>query len=842
MTISKPMRRNTLAWAAAALGLLTACATPAQQLSRALDAPSVPGTGTDSSAITETRIDALLAAMTVEQKVGQVIMPDISAITPDDMRRYGFGSILNGGNSGPGGNERAPAAEWLALADAYWDASISPRADGGPVIPALWATDAVHGHSNVVGATLFPHNIGLGASGNAELVRRIGEVTAAEIAVTGIDWTFAPTIAVARDDRWGRTYESYGEDPELVSRLGAPMVEGLQGRLGTADFLGQHHVLATAKHFFGDGGTNGRDQGNTTGDEAALIALHAAPYPPAIEAGAQTVMASFSSINGAKMHGSRPFLTGLLRDRMGFDGLVVGDWNGHGQVPGCSNSNCPQALLAGLDIYMVPEEWRALHATLMTQVADGTIPMPQLDQAVRRILRVKLRMGLFDRGRPSTRPLAMRPQLLGAPEHRAVARQAVRESLVLLTNRNNLLPLNPRARIMVAGPGADDIAMQSGGWTISWQGGGDLTNADFPGAQSIYGGIAEQVARAGGQAILSPDGSYSARPDAAVVVFGERPYAEFTGDLSGLQFSDPAPLALMRRLKAEGIPVVALFLSGRPMWVNAELNTADAFIAAWLPGSEGGGIADLLLRGAGGEVRNDFTGRLSMSWPARCDQFDNNAGAPGYAPLFPLGFGLSLNQPGDTANRLDEDCALLRQPADAVTAMRGGTAIPPFSISLESANGQKNPLAGQRGRSPDGLLTVTPRDRLAQEDARELVWTGPAAWVLATTSTTAPLPTLPVVTEGDSLIVEFDLSVVSRARGDVSIDCGPTCSQRVDLSEEFALAEGKGWRTMRVSARCLTENPSALPMMIRLQSAGPLTVQIAAVRIVSGPSTSSCVS
>ena len=842
MTKSTPVRR--LAAACGALYLLAACATSGQQQTASVASPSaVPAPATDGATAIESRVDALLAAMSVEQKVGQIIMPDISAITPDDMRRYGFGSILNGGNTGPGGNERAPAAEWLALADAYWDASTAPRSDGGPVIPTLWATDAVHGHSNVVGATLFPHNIGLGATGNADLVRRIGEVTAAEIAVTGIDWTFAPTIAVARDDRWGRTYESYGEDPALVSRLGAPMVEGLQGRRGTGDFLGPQHVLATAKHFFGDGGTNGRDQGNTIGDEAALIALHAAPYPPAIEAGAQTVMASFSSINGAKMHGSRLFLTDLLRGQMGFDGLVVGDWNGHGQLPGCTNSNCPQALLAGLDIYMVPEEWRALHTSLMTQVGDGTIAMAQLDQAVRRILRVKLRMGLFDRGRPSSRPLAMRPQLLGAPEHRAVARQAVRESLVLLTNRNGLLPLNPRARIMVAGPGADDIAMQSGGWTISWQGGGDLTNADFPGAQSIYGGIAAQVAAAGGQALLSPDGTYTTRPDVAVVVFGERPYAEFTGDLAGLQFGDAAPLALMRRLRADGIPVVALFLSGRPMWVNPEINTADAFVAAWLPGSEGGGIADLLLRGPGGEVRHDFTGRLPMSWPARCDQFDNNAGSPGYAPLFPLGFGLSLNEAAVTgADRLDEDCALLRQPADAVVAMRGGTAVTPFAIALQSGNGQQNPLTGQRGRSPDGLLTVTPRDRLAQEDARELVWTGPAAWVLATGSTAAPLPTLPVVADGSELVVEFDLSVVSRARGEVWIDCGTSCNRRLDLSDEFALAEGKGWRTMRVSARCLSDSPAALPMTFRLQSTGPLTVQIAAVRVVPGAPASSCVS
>ncbi len=841
MAIFSRTLQMTTAWAA--LCLLGACATPAQQIAVASPAPVARPAPVDRAAAIEARIDGLLAAMSVEQKVGQIIQPDLSAITPDDMRRYGFGSILNGGNTGPGGNERARAADWLALADAYWDASTAPRADGRPAIPALWATDAVHGHNNVVGATIFPHNVGLGATGNADLVRRIGAATAAEIAVTGIDWTFAPTIAVARDDRWGRTYESYGEDPALVSRLGAAAVEGLQGRRASDDFLGPQHVLATAKHFFGDGGTNGRDQGNTIGDEASLIALHGAPYPPAIEAGAQTVMASFSSINGTKMHGSRPFLTDLLRGQMGFDGLVVGDWNGHGQLPGCTNSNCPQALLAGLDIYMVPEEWRPLHASLMTQVADGTIPMARLDEAVRRILRVKLRMGLFERGRPSSRPLAMRPDMLGAANHRAVARQAVRESLVLLTNRNSLLPLNPRSRIMVAGLGANDIAMQSGGWTITWQGGGDLTNADFPGAQSIYAGIAEQVAAAGGQAILSADGSYTSRPDVAVVVFGEQPYAEFTGDLAGLQFADEAPLAMMRRLRANGIPVVALFLSGRPLWMNRELNAADAFVAAWLPGSEGGGIADVLLRAPTGAVRRDFTGRLSMSWPARCDQFDNNAGSPGYSPLFPLGFGLSVNQaPANGTARLDEGCVLAQQPADALIAMRGGSVVAPFAVWLEASDGRRNRLTGQRGRSPNDALTVTPRDRLAQEDARELVWTGPAAWSLEIDPTATQRPQPPIVNDERALVVEFDMSVVSRSRGDVWLDCGPTCSRRVDLSAEFALAEGKGWRTMRVLATCLVTDPATVPAQIRLQSTGPLTVQFAGVRMVAAAAPPSCVS
>ena len=839
MTFNPRSPIQSLLLAASSLALVgcsaTAIASPAS-------APTAPVIARSTAAAElEARVDALLAAMSVEQKVGQVIMPDISTITPDDAHRYGFGTILNGGNSGPGGNERAPAAEWLALADAYWDASTAPRNDGRPSIPLLWATDAVHGHSNVVGATLFPHNVGLGATGNADLVRRIGQATAAEIGVTGIDWTFAPTIAVARDDRWGRTYESYGEDPALVSRLGAAMVEGLQGRVGSAEFLGPAHVIATAKHFFGDGGTNGRDQGDTVGNETDLIALHASPYPPALEAGAQTVMASFSSINGVKMHGSTAFLTDLLRGQMGFDGLVVGDWNGHGQIPGCTNSNCPQALLAGLDVYMVPEDWRALHASLMTQVADGTIPMARLDEAVRRVLRVKFRMGLFERGRPSSRPLALQPGLLGSPEHRALARQAVRESLVLLSNRQNLLPLNPRSTILVTGAGANDIAMQSGGWTISWQGGGDLTNADFPGAQSIFAGINEQVTAAGGQAILSMDGSFEQRPDVAVVVFGEQPYAEFAGDVPSLAYADDQALRQIRRLKSQGIPVVAVFLSGRPMWVNRELNAADAFVAAWLPGSEGGGVADMLLRDATGGIRSDFTGRLSMSWPARCDQFDNNAGSPDYAPLFPLGHGLTLtSNAGQSMASLDESCAFLEQATVAQTMMRSGMAVSPYVVQLESAGGEQVPLPGNRGQTSDGNLRVSPRDRNAQEDARELVWTGPSTWLL-TGGTPVAAGSLQAVDAGREQQVELDVMVSARPSGNVHVNCGSECQSNVDLAPVLAQAEGKGWRTLRIALRCLMPNSGDVSSGLRLHASGSLTMQVSGIRQTVGPAIVGCV-
>src|SRR3990167_1569644 len=364
-------------------------------------------------------LSALLARMSLEHKVAQLIQPDIGSITPADVREYRFGSVLNGGNSGPGGNDLAHAPEWLALADAFWEASTAPLPGGEPAIPALWATDAMHGHSNVIGATLFPHNVALGATRDPDLVRRIGAATALEIEVTGLDWTFAPTIAVARDDRWGRAYESYSEDPHLVAQMGAAMVEGLQGRRGDADYLGAGRVIATAKHFFGDGGTEqGVDQGDVNGDLKALRAIHVTPYHAAIAQGVEGVMASFNSINGQKMHGNGALLTGLLRGELGFDGIVVGDWNGHGQIDGCTNSDCPQTLLAGLDIYMVPEDWKALHASLLAQAHNGTIPMARVDEAVMRVLRLKQRAGILGGVKPSARPNAGNWEILGNPAHR----------------------------------------------------------------------------------------------------------------------------------------------------------------------------------------------------------------------------------------------------------------------------------------------------------------------------------------------------------------------------------------------------------------------------------------
>ena len=589
----------------------------------------------------ERRLDVLLAHMTPEQKVGQLIQADIGSVTPADVRELALGSVLNGGNSSPRDDKLAAPGEWLALADRFYAAS----AGGDAVVPVLWGTDAVHGHNNLPGATIFPHNIGLGASRDPELIRRIGEITALEVRVTGLDWAFSPTVAVARDARWGRTYESYSENPALVREYAAAMVTGLQGVPGTAQFLDAAHVIATPKHFLGDGGTRGKDQGNNRSSESALRDLDAAGYEAALGAGAQTVMASYSSWWGVKMHGNHALLTDVLKGRFGFDGFIIGDWNAHAQLPGCTPVSCAAALQAGLDMLMAPDGWRELHANTLAQVRAGKIPISRLDDAVRRVLRVKLRARLDQEARPSLRPFGGHYELLGSPAHRAVARQAVRESLVLLKNLGHLLPLAPQSRVLVTGDGADSIAKQSGGWTINWQ--GTEPNQDFPQAETIFAGIARCVTAAHGAAELSANGEFHTRPDVAIVVFGENPYAEFEGDVPSLEYSpgDKRDLTLLRRLRALDVPVVAVFLSGRPLWVNAELNAADSFVAAWLPGPEGGGIADVLFRTANGAVHYDFRGKLPMSWPRspKPPAVDDVAGEP---PLFAFGYGLTYADDG----------------------------------------------------------------------------------------------------------------------------------------------------------------------------------------------------
>ena len=594
-----------------------------------------PASFTDAK--TEKFVTDLMAKMSIEEKVGQTIQPDISTFKPEDLRTYPFGSVLAGGDSAPRGDNKAPAAEWVEMMREFRKVSTEERPGHIP-IPIIFGIDAVHGHNNIVGATIFPHNIGLGAAHDPELLKEIGKATAEEVAATGMDWTFAPGVMVPRDDRWGRTYEGYSEDPAIVRAYAGQMTLGLQGAPSLRNAVQAGHIAATAKHWLADGGTDdGKNTGDSSISEEDLIRLHAPGYVSAIDAGAMTIMASYSAWHGERMHGNRVLLTDVLKGRMGFEGFVVSDWSGFAWIPGCKPDHCAAALNSGLDMFMAPTGWADLYKNTIDDVRSGAIPMARLDDAVRRILRVKVKLGLFN----TNRPYEGRLNLLGDANHRALARRAVRESLVLLKD-DGVLPIRSSAHVLVAGSGADDIGMQCGGWTISWQGTKN-TNADFPNGQSIFAGIKEAVDAHGGDAILSVDGSFAQKPDVAIVVFGEAPYAEGFGDRPNVDYQpgDRTDLALIKKLKAAGVPVVSVFLSGRPLWVDPEIGSSDAFVAAWLPGSEGGGVSDLLIGDVHGKPRHDFRGKLSYSWPKSTTQTPLNVGDANYDPRFAYGYGLT---------------------------------------------------------------------------------------------------------------------------------------------------------------------------------------------------------
>ena len=780
----------------------------------------------------EQRVNALLAAMTLEEKVGQLIQGDISTLTPADLREYPLGAVLNGGNSKPGGNTLAPPAQWLALANQFYLASRA-SAPGRHPIAEFWGIDAVHGNNDVYGATVFPQNIGLGAAHDPQLLRLIGQTTAEEVRVIGLDWTFGPTLAVVSDDRWGRTYESYSQDPALVRAYARAMVLGLQGKPGTPQFLDARHVIATPKHYLGDGGTHGVDQGDATESETQLRDVDGAGYPVAIEAGAQAIMVSFSSWHGVKMTGNSGLLTGVLKDRWRFDGFTVGDWNAHGQVPGCTDASCPKALDAGLDMFMAPTAWKQLYANTLAQVRSGQIPRSRLDDAVRRILRVKLRDHLFEEGPPESRPLAGDYGLLGSPQHRAIARRAVRESLVLLKNENHLLPLAPRERVLVAGDGADNIPKQSGGWTLTWQGTG-TTNRDFPHGESIWQGISQAVRAAGGEAELSTDGTFKRKPDVAIVVYGENPYAEFQGDVPNLAFSpgNDTDLALLRRLRAAGVPVVSVFLSGRPLWVNAQLNASSAFVAAWLPGSEGGGIADVLFRKPNGAIRYDFRGRLSFSWPRTPLQFGRDA--PGQ-PLFAVGYGLRDASNGNLPQLPEASGLPSAAVIDKEEFFAAGRTGAGWHWAIADDAGA-SPVARGIGASSSGRLTLTAIDKVRQEDSRRLRWSGTGESTAQITGATAI--DLTRQTNGQ-LALAFDYRVEAAPDAQVTLGmrCGASCGGMVPVTAVLRSAPLGEWRHLAVPLACFAaagENMSRVSTPFALETAGRLTLGIANIRLESG--------
>ena len=595
----------------------------------------------------EARVRSIVAGMSLAQKIGQMTQAEIKSITPAQVTKYSIGSVLNGGGSWPAGNKHATVRDWLALSDRYYDASMAT--DAAVKIPVIWGTDAVHGDNNVFGATLFPHNIGLGAAHDPALIEAIGAATARAVRATGIEWAFAPTLAVAQNARWGRTYESFSSEGPLVREYARAYVTGLQGNFG------DHRVMATAKHFIGDGATeNGTDQGEARVSQSDMINVHGSGYFGAIEAGVQSVMASYSSwddvaagINYGKMSGARALLTGALKDKMGFDGFVVSDWNAIGQLPGCTNASCPQAINAGIDMVMVPEDWKAFIANTTRQVRDGEIPLARIDDAVSRIIRAKWRMGLFGT-RPSQRAGAGDASAL---QSRALARRAVRESLVLLKNNHHALPLKAGMKILVVGKSADSLPNQVGGWSLTWQG-TDNSNADFPNGETILAGLREADGAANVTYSATAQGIDLAPFDVIVAVIGETPYAETRGDIAPtatLRHTDryPEDLAVLQTVAKGHKPVVTVFVAGRPLYVNQLLNLSDAFVAAWLPGTEGAGVTDVLFAAKSASGHYNFSGTLARPWPGVPCPDASDGGAKTRAWLFAPGYG--LRYPGQRA-------------------------------------------------------------------------------------------------------------------------------------------------------------------------------------------------
>jgi beta-glucosidase len=570
------------------------------------------------------RARELVGQMTLDEKLGQMMQAERGTIhDAGDVARFGFGSILSGGGSSPQPNT---PASWARMATDFRSRSLQSRL----MIPVLYGVDAVHGHNNVSGAVIFPHNIGLGASRDPDLVRRIGRATALEVAATGVDWTFSPVVTAARDERWGRTYEAFGETPELAALLGPALIAGLQGeRLGARP----DGVLACAKHFLADGYTDGgKDQGNSSITESELERDVLPVYQKVIEAGVGSIMVSFSSIDHVKMHCHGPLLNDTLKGRLGFGGFLVSDWQAIEQLPGDYGEQLVSSINAGVDMVMAPKGYTGF-LSKMRELVPARISLARVDDAAARILSVKCALGrleprAFRKNAAGALELPAGIDTVGSAEHRALAREAVRRSLVLLQNRGALLPLKKNLkRIHLAGSHADDLGNQSGGWTITWQGQSGAVTTGTTLRQAFE-------ARAGGtQLTYSLDGSAAAGADVAVIAIGERPYAEGHGDNQKLSI-DPAQLAVIANVRAAHVPIVLVLMTGRPLLLGDLPEAADALVAAWLPGSEGAGITDVLF----GDY--DFEGKLPHSWPRSLEQVPINEGDANYDPLFPYGFGL----------------------------------------------------------------------------------------------------------------------------------------------------------------------------------------------------------
>ena len=791
----------------------------------------------------ESAISDILGQMTLEEKVGQMIQPNLDQVTPEEAKQYKLGSLLNGGGSWPNGNKQASAGDWAAAADGYWTALDEAYADRGFKIPFMWATDAVHGHNNVFGATVFPHNIGLGAANDPDMILRIGQATAKEVVATGLDWTFAPTVAAPRDYRWGRVYEGYSEDPEIIYSYAGKMVEGLQG--GSAGLKTDTQVISNVKHWVGDGGTKkGVDRGETHYSEEYLMNIHAAGYFSGLKAGAQVVMSSFNSWHddanydqtgtgeyNKKVHGSKYLITDVLKGKLGFDGLVVTDWNGQGEINGCTASDCPEAVNAGNDIFMVTArtDWKPFYENVIAQVNDGIIEMSRIDDAVTRILRVKMRAGLWDKPMPSERSLAGDDSVLGSDEHRALAREAVSKSLVLLKNNDSVLPLQATQKVYLAGSAANNLQKQTGGWSLTWQG-TENDISDFPGATTLQMALEDQI---GVDNIITDIADVDA-DTIAIVAIGEDPYAEFVGDIkdhqtmgfASLKTAYAADLQTVKDLKASGMKVVTIFFSGRPMYVNEEINNSDAFIAAWLPGTEAGGITDVLYQEGGA----DFSGHLSYSWPNKlCSTSINRVPTEieGYvtpeweqdiegehAPLFAYGHGLTYADasnldPLDLDSR-DYGCGqdapdegLATIPLEVYGKASGGEFV--MRISGADNGWAGIPVSGQDA-TDQGSVSTNPINYQGQYDAVNVTFNGSnLAQIYAQTEDEAGQDQYGHYNAESTL--QFDIKMYQQPTSNLMLaqHCVHPCLAEVKLND-FLPANSTEWSTMKVPLACFAEN------------------------------------
>ena len=613
---------------------------------------------TDASQPLEARLEDLLARMTLDEKIGQMTQVEKNSIRPGDITKYFIGSILSGGGGYP--PENTPQG-WYAMVEGFQKEALNTRLR----IPVLYGVDAVHGHGNLLNATIFPHNIGLGAANNPELMEKIGRATAEEMLATGIPWNFAPVVAVVQDIRWGRVYEGYGEKSSLVSSLGTAYLRGLQDLTTNDDPApGQSiFVLATPKHFIGDGATiwgSSRtenyklDQGNMQVPESVVHDLFLPPYQSTVEAGAMSIMASFSSWKGTKLHARQDLLTGVLKHELGFQGFIVSDWQAMDQIyPDDYYASIVTSVNAGVDMNMVPYDYTKFIDTMKQAVTQGDIPEARIDDAVRRILRVKFALGLFEHPMPDPKYQAT----IRSRDHLELARQAVRESLVLLKNDANVLPLDKATSVIfVAGEAANDIGFQSGGWTLEWQG----KVGNYNEGTTILSGIRATVGT-NTRVEFNPQGDFSefrvseGRPlvaDVGVVVIGEKPYTEGVGDQADIALTERES-SLIAAMREHSKAVVVILISGRPRVITEQLPLAEAWVAAWLPGTEGAGVADVLF----GDY--PFTGKLSYSWPRSNDQLplniNNAADKTGCeAALFPFGYGLSYGDPSPDILKCNE--------------------------------------------------------------------------------------------------------------------------------------------------------------------------------------------